>query len=48
MLKTPLYIALRNLLNKTVFDAEFLMTQSRQFYWSVFVSEKNGKIIIRW
>ena len=40
MLKTPLSLALGNLLKKKGFNVELQMTQNRQFSWSVFVSEQ--------
>ena len=38
MIKTPLSLALINLLNKAVFDVGLLMTKNRLFACSVFVS----------
>ena len=48
MIETPLSLAFRNTLKKTVFYVELWMTQDRLFAWSVFVSEERQKKIIRW
>ena len=48
MLKTPLSLALINILKKTVFDAELWMTQKIWFAWYMFVSEQKLKKIIWW
>ena len=40
ILKTALSLSFRDLLKKTLFDVELLITQNRLFAWSVFVSEQ--------